>query len=98
MESLYYVLTGLSVLIMVYAWVKITRLRKKLPGGIMKSTGNVLGELVGLFTVGYIALPLFPMLPQISRDILVAVMFLFAAIFAVIVINLFSMIASDLGF
>jgi len=78
--------------------VKITKLRRKIPGGVMKSTSNVLGEFVGLFTIGYIALPLYPMLPQISKDILVAVMFLFASIFAVIVINLFCMLAADLGF
>ncbi len=89
-------LTALAM--MCYAWYRVTKLRRKLPGGIMKSTSNILGELIGLFTIGFLALPFFPMLPQSSKDILVGVIFLFAALFAVIVINLFYMIAADLGF
>ena len=97
MDALFYILSGSAIIMMLFAWYKISVLRKKIPGGVMKSTTNVLAEFIGLFTIGYIALPFFPMLPQISRDILISVVFLFAAIFTIIVINLFYMIVVDLG-
>jgi hypothetical protein len=98
MDYIYPVLCGMAILVMVFAWIRITRLRKKIPGGIVKSSANLLAELIGLLTVGYLTLPFFPMLPQISKDIVVGVIILFTAIFVVIVINLFHMIASEAGF
>ena len=95
MEIFFLVLSVASAGIMVYAWSRVNGLRKRVPGGIVKSTSNILSELIGLFTAGYLAIPFFPMLPQASRDILIGIMLLFAAIFAVIVINLFDMVAAS---
>ena len=85
------------IMLMGYAWVRIFRLRRRIPGGVMKTACNILSELIGLFFAGYLAVPFYSMLPEYSREVLTGIMFLFAALFAVIVINLFQMILEEAG-
>ncbi len=87
----------IPILLMGYAWLRVYRLRKRIPGGVMKAACNILSELIGLFFAGYLAVPFYPMLPEYSQEVLTGIMFLFAALFAVIVINLFQMILDEAG-
>ncbi|MGA2192572.1 MAG: hypothetical protein ABSG42_04240 [Nitrospirota bacterium] len=97
MEIVFQAMSFSALCIMIFGWIKIDRLRRKIPGGLAKTTSTVMSEMMGLFTLGYLILSFTPLFPQVSRDILTGVMFLFAAIFAIIVINFFSMLASQLG-
>jgi len=98
MDSLFYLLNFAAVSTILFAWYKITRLKKRIPGGIVKATCNVLSQFIGLFTIGFLALPLFPQLPEASKELLVNVVFISAAAFSIIVINFFSRLAADNGF
>jgi len=97
MENLFLILSVSSILVMVYALYRVTALRKKVPGGVVKSTWNFLTLLIVLFTAGYLSTPFFPLLPQTVKDVLVGVIFLAGAVFVVIVVNLFYRVVEDLG-
>lgn len=97
MEALFLVLSVTAIAVMFYALFSALALRKKIPGGKVKSTFTVLVSLIVMFTVGYLATPFFQLLPQSIKDILVGVIFLAGAIFVVIVIKLFFKIVEDLG-
>ena len=86
-----------AIAVMLYALYKVNVLRKRVPGGVVKSSLNLLCELIALFTMGYIVTPFLPDLPQISGNLLMAIMFFVVAIFVVIVIDLFYMVVSELG-
>jgi len=47
--------------------------------------------------MGYLTMPLFPMLPELSRDLIVAIIYLAGAIFIVKVINLIYKITKEIG-
>jgi hypothetical protein len=91
------VLNVSALVVMLYALYRVNVLRKKVPGGVVRSSLNLMCELVALFTMGYIATLFFPILPQVSQNLLVGIMFFVLAIFVVIVIDLFYMIVSELG-
>ena len=97
MEILFIILSVAAILVMVYALYSALTLKRKIPGGKVKSTWNVLTALIIMFTVGYLATPFFRLLPQEVKDILVGVIFLAGAIFVVIVIKLYFKIIEDLG-
>ncbi|OGW33798.1 MAG: hypothetical protein A2X58_09585 [Nitrospirae bacterium GWC2_56_14] len=97
METLFLLLSGAAVLVMVYALYSALSLRSKIPGGKVKSAWNLLTSLITMFTIGYLATPFFRLLPPEVKDILVGVIFLAGAIFVVIVIKLYFKIIEDLG-
>ncbi len=97
MELAFLALSIAAIIVMLYALINAFSLRKKIPGGKVKETWNTLTGLIVMFTVGYLATPLFQMLSQEIKDILVGVIFLAGAVFVVIVINLFYKIIEDLG-
>ena len=97
METLFLLLSGTAVLVMVYALYSALSLKSKIPGGKVKSTWNMLTALIGMFTIGYLATPFFRLLPQEVKDVLVGVIFLAGAVFVVIVIKLYFKIIEDLG-
>ncbi len=97
METLFLVLSVMAIVVMFYALFSALTLRKKIPGGKVKATWNVLAGLIGMFTAGYLATPFFQLLPGDIKDILVGVIFLAGAVFVVIVIKLFFKIVEDLG-
>jgi len=96
-EKLFLILSVTAMCIMGYALIKVIKLNKKVPGGIVGETLKILYYMIGLFTVGYFATLLFPMLPPSSQKIIVGIVFLMASIFVVIVINLFSKIIKEIG-
>jgi len=97
MDNIFLVLCVASIFVMLFALYRVMALRKKIPGGVVRKTWDMLAAMIVLFAVGYLATPFFPMLPQVVKDILVGVIFFFGAVFVVIVINLFYKVVSDLG-
>ncbi len=97
MEYVFLVLSVSAVVVMLYALFRAFALRKRVPGGKVRETWNMLSGLIVMFTVGYLATPFFRLLPQEIKDVLVGVIFLAGAVFVVIVINLFIKIVEDLG-
>ena len=80
-----------------FACYKALTLTQKIPGGLARQSWKILYYLVGLLGVGYLTIPLFPTLPETSRDFIVAVIALAGAIFIIKVINLFYKIIKEIG-
>ena len=97
MQTVFLGLCIAAIVVMLYALYRVMSLKKKVPGGVVGSTWNLLSYMILLFAGGYLCTPFFPMLPQEFRDLLVGVIFLGGAIFVVIVINLFYKVVSELG-
>ncbi|HEN47367.1 MAG TPA: hypothetical protein ENI75_03270 [Mizugakiibacter sp.] len=74
--------------IMLYALFRVIRLKKEVPGGIVGHTWNLLLGLVVLFAVGYVAMPFLGELSQEVLRLVVALIFLFGAIYVVLTIRL----------
>ena len=98
MNSLSFALHVGAVIAIVFAWYKVTALRRRIPGGIVKATCNLLGEFIGLFALVCLALSFTPVLPEGSREMLVGIVLVFAAAFSITVINFFSSLAAESGF
>lgn len=90
-------LTIAAIAVMLYALYRVQQLRRRVPGGVVRSTWNFLSGLVVLFAFGYLATPFFPLLSPAVQQILVGVIFLAGAVFVVVVVNLFGRIVEDLG-
>jgi len=88
-------LSAISVLFV--AFFRALTLKKKIPGGLVKQSWNLLYYLIGLLGVGYLTMPLFPRLPDTSRDLIVGIVSLAGAIFIMKVINLFYRIIKEVG-
>ncbi len=97
MTSLFYVLSISAICVMIYALFRVLSLNKQIPGGTVGATWKFLTTLIALFTVGYLITPFFPRLPDDYKQLIVGVIFLFGAIFVVIVINLFFKVIKELG-
>ncbi len=80
-----------------YALYRAATLNRKIPGGIVKETWRLLYYLIGLLAVGYLTIPLFPRLPESSRDLIFAIIYLAGAIFVLKVINLIYKITKEIG-
>ena len=80
-----------------YALLKVISINKKIPGGIVKESWKLLYYLVGLLGVGYLTMPILPRLPEASRELIIAIIFLAGAIFILKVVNLFNRIIKDVG-
>ncbi len=96
MEKVFLAVSIATICIMVYALFSVIRLNKRIPGGTVGSTWKVLSILLGIFTGGYIATAFFPLIPSVYK-LIVGVIFLTAAFFIVIVINLFQNIIKEVG-
>lgn len=80
-----------------YALFRVVILNKKIPGGIVKQYWRLFYYLIGLLTIGFLATLLFPELPETSKELIVAIISLAAAIFIVKAINLFFKIIKEAG-
>ncbi len=98
MDTLFYLLNAVGVVIVLFAWFKISRLKRRIPGGIVKATCNLLSQFIGVFAIGLLALPMLHELPEISMEVLVNIELICAAVFSIIVINFFNDLASESGF
>ena len=97
MEPLILLLFGAAICILIYAFLRAVSLNKRIPGGIVKKTWQLLYYLIGLLVAGYLATLLFPSLPNTSREVIIGIILLAGAIFVVKVINLLYKIIIDLG-
>ncbi len=99
MKLLFLLLSFSAISIIFYALYLVMDLRKKiLIGGEVKAAWKRLSWMIVLFAIGYLTTPFFPSLPEFVKDVVVGVMFLFGAIFVVIVIKLFHKIYTELAF
>ncbi|HBG93219.1 MAG TPA: hypothetical protein DDX12_07115 [Nitrospiraceae bacterium] len=97
MKELFYALSITAIGVMGYALFKVISLNKKLQGGTVGKTWKLLYYMIGLFTAGYLTTLLFPVLPDSSQRVIVGIVFLVAAVFVVMVINLYLKIIKDIG-
>lgn len=97
MENIFLVLSIASVIVMFIALYLAFMLKKRVPGGKVKTTWDFLAGLIVLFFVGYLSTPFFRLLPAEIKDLLVGIIFLAGAIFVVIVVKLFYKIVEDIG-
>jgi len=86
-----------AIFVIFLAFYRALTLKRKIPGGLVKQSWKLLYYLIGLLGVGYLTMPLFPSLPDTSRDVIVAIISLAGAIFIVKVINLFYRIIKEVG-
>ncbi len=97
MKVLILLISLAAILVVFYALFKAISLNRKIPGGLVKDAWRLLYYLIGLLAVGYLTLPLFPRLPESSRDLIISIIYLAGAIFIVKVINLIHRIAKEVG-
>ena len=88
-------LSAISVIF--FAFFRALTLTRNIPGGLVKQSWKLLYYLIGLLGVGYLTMPLFPRLPETSRDFIVGVVSLAGAVFILKVINLFYKVIKEVG-
>ncbi len=97
MKYLVQLLSISAICTIFYALFRVIILNRKIPGGLVKTYWKLFYYLIGLIAVGYLTVPLFPMLPETSKDVIVAIIFLAGAVLVVKVINLFFKIIEVIG-
>jgi hypothetical protein len=97
MQVLIVVIWLSAIFIIFVAFFRALTLKSKIPGGLVRQSWKLLYYLIGLLGVGYLSMPLFPGLPDASRDLIVGIISLAGAIFIVKVINLFYRIIKEVG-
>ncbi len=86
----YYVISALATVVMAINVIRAFRLRKAIVGGEVGEKWNYSFYLILFFFAGYIVSPLFLQISPESKDILISLVFLFGAVFVLIMINLIS--------
>ena len=95
-DSVFFVdLAGIAV--MLYGLAQILSLRKKVPGGMVGRYWRALTALVAMFMLGYLATPFFALLPPNSIRMIVALVFLFGAIYVALTVRLLYRIIEELA-
>ncbi len=97
MKILILLISLAAILVVFYALFKAITLNRKIPGGLVKESWRLLYYLIGLLAIGYLTMPIFPRLPESSRDLIVAIIYLAGAVFIVKVINLIYKITKEVG-
>jgi hypothetical protein len=97
MQLLIIVVWVSAIFVLFFAFFRALALKRNIPGGLVKQSWKLLYYLIGLLGVGYLTMPLFPGLPDTSRDLIVGIISLAGAIFIVRVINLFYRIIKEVG-
>jgi len=82
--DLFTIISGLAVILMLIAVVKAYDYGKSIPGGEVGRAWNALSSLVSLFLIGYLTMPFFIVLSQEIKDLIVAFIFLFGAVYVLI--------------
>lgn len=88
MENISLIITILAVVIMLYALWQVFALKQHIQGGMVGRRWKILASLVVLFALGYIGMPFMGELPPETLNIVVAVIFLFGAVYVVVTISL----------
>lgn len=74
--------------VMAWCFVTMLQLSAKIPGGVVGKHWRFLRLLVGAFLVGYLVTPFFSRLPPELMNLLVALIFLFGAIYVLVTVRL----------
>ena len=82
--DLFTVVSGLAIITMLIAVVKAYEYKKSIPGGEVGRAWNVLSSLATFFLIGYLTAPFFIVLSQEAKDLIVAFIFLFGAVYVLI--------------
>lgn len=91
------VISVLAILVMAVCLYQVLSLRKTVPGGIVGRTWKQLTGLVILFAVGYLVTPFFTLIPPAIVAPIVALIFLFGAVYVWITIRLIHRVISELA-
>lgn len=90
------IITACAILIMFYCLWLTLKLKSSIPGGLVGKKWGTLTALVSLFTVGYLATPFFGQIPEDVLRLIVALIFLFGAIYVVITVKLIHTVITEL--
>jgi prepilin signal peptidase PulO-like enzyme (type II secretory pathway) len=83
--------------VMFYCLWLVISLGKNVPGGVVGRTWRTLTMLVAFFTAGFLVTPFFGLLPPELMKLIVALIFLFGAIYVVITVRLIHRIIEELA-
>jgi len=86
--DLFTVICGLGIITMLFALLNVIEYKKFIPDGMVKEVWNNIAALVAIFFIIYLTFPFFILLSQRTKDIIVAVIFLFGAMYVLINIRL----------
>lgn len=89
-------ITACAILIMFYCLWLTLKLKSSIPGGLVGKKWGTLTALVSLFTLGYLATPFFSQLPEDVLRLIVALIFLFGAIYVVTTVKLIHTVITEL--
>jgi len=89
-------ITACAILIMFYCLWLTLKLKSSIPGGLVGKKWGMLTALVSLFTLGYLATPFFNQIPEETLRLIVALIFLFGAIYVVITVKLIHTVITEL--
>lgn len=89
-------ITACAILIMFYCLWLTLKLKSSIPGGLVGKQWGMLTGLVSLFSIGYLATPFFSQLPEDVLRLIVALIFLFGAIYVAITVKLIHTVITEL--
>ena len=90
MITVFYILISAAILCMLVSLVLVFRLRRLAKGGQIGRVVTLLTAFIVFFLAGYLVAPFAPQLEPELGLILAAVVFLFGAVFVIIVLSLIS--------
>jgi len=85
-----------AIVVMLVCLVTVYKLRANIPGGVVGKQWGYLTSLVTLFTLGYFVTPFFTMLPTQIINLVVALIFLFGAVYVLITVRLIYRIIEEM--
>lgn len=86
--DLFTMISGLAIVTMFVALWQAIDYKSSVPGGVVGKTWNLITTLVAFFFIGYLTTPFFVLLTQEFKDLIVAFIFFFGAIYVLITIRL----------
>ncbi len=86
--NLFTIISGLAIIVMFIALWKAVDYKGSVPGGVVGKTWNIITALVAFFFIGYLTTPFFVLLNQAAKDLIVAFIFFFGAIYVLISLRL----------
>ena len=86
--DLFIAIAGMAIVIMFVALWKAIDYKSSVPGGVVGKTWNLITTLVAFFFIGYLTTPFYSLLTQELKDLIVALIFFFCAIYVLITIRL----------
>lgn len=86
--DLFTVVSVLAIFIMFIALWNAIDFRSSVPTGVVGKTWNIITALVAFFFIGYLTTPFFVLLTQEQKDLIVAFIFFFGAVYVLITLRL----------